>query len=276
MKRLIWIMAIAATMMAAAACGQKKQAPKVLVLYYSQTNNTRTVAEAIAGKLGADTEEIVALNPYDGDFQATIGRCMQEREAGIIPEIEPVKADLASYDIIFLGYPIWFGTFAPPMGAFVKSADLAGKKIVPFCSFGSGGLDSSIRDLKAAQPEAEILDGYGVRAARIDAVEKEVDRFLKAGGFIEGEFFKPEEFPEQHPASEEEAAIFDAAVNGYPMLNAKAATVSSRAVENGIEYRFTATPVPSEDRPDFPPMGDVTVFVLAENGQAPVFTQVFR
>ena len=276
MKRLIWIMAIAATMMAAAACGQKKQAPKVLVLYYSQTNNTRTVAEAIAGKLGADTEEIVALNPYDGDFQATIGRCMQEREAGIIPEIEPVKADLASYDIIFLGYPIWFGTFAPPMGAFVKSADLAGKKIVPFCSFGSGGLDSSIRDLKAAQPEAEILDGYGVRAARIDAVEKEVDRFLKAGGFIEGDFFKPEEFPEQHPASEEEAAIFDAAVNGYPMLNAKAATVSSRAVENGIEYRFTATPVPSEDRPDFPPMGDVTVFVLAEDGQAPVFTQVLR
>ena len=276
MKRLIWIMAIAATLMAAVSCGQKKQAPKVLVLYYSQTNNTRTVAEAIAGKLGADTEEIVALNPYDGDFQATIGRCMQEREAGIIPEIEPVKADLASYDIIFLGYPIWFGTFAPPMGAFVKSADLAGKKIVPFCSFGSGGLDSSIRDLKAAQPEAEVLDGYGVRAARIDAVEKEVDRFLKAGGFIEGDFFKPEEFPEQHPASEEEAAIFDAAVNGYPMLNAKAATVSSRAVENGIEYRFTATPVPSEDRPDFPPMGDVTVFVLAENGQAPVFTQVLR
>ena len=276
MKKLIWIMAIAATMMAAAACGQKKQAPKVLVLYYSQTNNTRTVAEAIAGKLGADTEEIVALNPYDGDFQATIGRCMQEREAGIIPEIEPVKADLASYDIIFLGYPIWFGTFAPPMGAFIKSADLAGKKIVPFCSFGSGGLDSSIRDLKAAQPEAEVLDGYGVRAARIDAVEKEVDRFLKAGGFIEGDFFKPEEFPEQHPASEEEAAIFDAAVNGYPMLNAKAATVSSRAVENGIEYRFTATPVPSEDRPDFPPMGDVTVFVLVEDGQAPVFTQVLR
>ena len=129
MKRLIWIMAIAATLMAAVSCGQKKQAPKVLVLYYSQTNNTRTVAEAIAGKLGADTEEIVALNPYDGDFQATIGRCMQEREAGIIPEIEPVKADLASYDIIFLGYPIWFGTFAPPMGAFVKSADLAGKKV---------------------------------------------------------------------------------------------------------------------------------------------------
>ena len=275
MKRFFTAMAVAASMFAAVSCGHDK-GPKVLVLYYSQTNNTRTVAEAIAARLGADTEEIVAVQPYDGDFNATIERCMQEREAGTVPEIEPVKADLASYDIIFLGYPIWFGTFAPPMIAFLQSADLAGKKIVPFCSFGSGGLDSSIRDLKAAQPEAEILDGYGVRAARIAAVDKEVERFLKAGGFIEGEFFQPGEFPEQHPVSEEEAAIFDAAVNGYPMLNAKAATVASRAVEDGTEYLFTATPLPREDRPDFPPIGDVKVYVLAEEGQAPVFTQVIR
>ena len=108
------------------------------------------------------------------------------------------------------------------------------------------------------------------------AIEKEVDNFLKAGGFIEGEFFQPEEFPEQHPVSEEEAAIFDAAVNGYPMLNAKAATVASRAIENGTEYLFTATPLPRDDRPDFPPMGDIKVYVTVEEGQAPVFTQVLR
>ena len=269
-------MAIAATMLAAVSCGQKKQAPKALVLYYSQTNNTKAIAEAIAAKVGADTEEIVALNPYDGDFEATIARCMKERDEGTLPEIEPVKADLSEYDVIFLGYPIWFGTYAPPMGAFIASADLAGKKIVPFCSFGSGGLDSSIRDLKAAQPEAEILPGYGVRAARVAAIEKEVDNFLKAGGFIEGEYFQPGDFGEEHPASEEEAAIFDAAVNGYPMLNAKAATVASRAIENGTEYLFTATPLPREDRPDFPPMGNVKVYVTVEEGQNPEFTQVLR
>ena len=275
MKRLIQIMAIAAAMFAAVSCGGKK-APKALVLYYSQTGNTKAVAEAIAAKTGADTEEIVAVTPYDGDFDATIARCMKEREDGTLPEIEPIKANLEDYEIIYLGYPIWFGTYAPPMGAFIASADLAGKKIVPFCSFGSGGLDSSVRDLKAAQPEADILPGYCVRAARVAAIEKEVDNFLKAGGFIEGEFFQPGEFGEEHPVSEEEAAIFDAAVNGYPMLNAKAATVASRAIENGTEYLFTATPLPREDRPDFPPMGDVKVYVIAEEGQNPEFTQVLR
>lgn len=275
MKRLLSIMAIAAALFTAASCGQSK-APKYLVLYYSQTNNTRAVADAIAEKLGADKEEVVALDPYTGDFNETIGRCMKEREEGILPEVEPLKADLSQYDVIFLGAPIWFGTFAPPMAATLTNIDLSGKKVVPFCTFGSGGLDSAIRDLKKAQPEAEILEGYGVRAARIDAIEKEVDRFLKAGGFIEGEYFQPGVFSESHPVSKEEAAIFDAAVNGYPMLNAKAATVASRAAENGTEYLFTATPLPREDRPDFPPMGDITVFVLAEDGQAPVFTHVIR
>ena len=267
---------MAATLFAAASCGQKKQAPKYLVLYYSQTGNTGAVAEAIAERLGADKEEVISITPYDGDFQATIDRCMKEREEGTLPEVEPLKANLADYDVIFLGYPIWFGTYAPPMAAMIKAIDLTGKKVVPFCTFGSGGLDSSIRDLKAAQPEAEILDGYGVRAARTAAIPTEIDRFLKAGGFIEGEFFQPEEFGEQHPASEEEAAIFDAAVNGYPMLNAKAASVASRPAENGTEYLFTATPLPREDRADMPPMGDVKVFVLVEEGQAPVFTQVVR
>ncbi len=269
---------MAAALFAAASCGQKKQAPKYLVLYYSQTNNTKAVADAIADRLGADKEEVVSLTPYDGDFQKTIERCMQERENGVLPEVEPLKANLADYDVIFLGYPIWFGTYAPPMAAMLKSIDLSGKKVVPFCSFGSGGLDSSIRDLKAAQPDAEILPGYGVRAARIAAIEKESDNFLKAGGFMEGECFQPEEFGEQHPASEEEAAIFDAAVNGYPMLNAKAATVASRAIENGTEYLFTATPLPREGEGDgkFPPMGDVKVYVTVEDGQAPEFTQVLR
>ena len=268
-------MAIAAALFTAASCRQSK-APKYLVLYYSQTNNTRAVADAIAEKLGADKEEVVALDPYAGDFNETIGRCMKEREEGILPEVEPLKADLSKYDVIFLGAPIWFGTFAPPMAAMLKNINLAGKKVVPFCTFGSGGLDSAIRDLKAAQPEAEILEGYGVRAARIAAIEKEVDRFLKAGGFTEGEYFQPEEFPEQHPVSEEEAAIFDAAVNGYPMLDAKAETVASRPAENGIEYLFTAEQLPREGAPDMPPMPDVKVYVLAEEGQAPVFTQVVR
>ena len=189
MKHMKLMLVLATVGMTAVSCGSKKETPKeetpkVLVLYYSQTSNTKAVAEAIARQLNADMEEIVAVNPYDGDFQATIERCIKEREAGVIPEIQPVKANIADYDVIFLGYPVWFGTYAPPVTAFLNQADLSGKKVVPFCTFGSGGLESSAKELAAAEPGAELLPGYGVRAARMEAMPKEVDNFLKAHGFL--------------------------------------------------------------------------------------------
>lgn len=279
MKKCKFLLAIAALMVATVSCGSKKEeAPqkKVLVLYYSQTSNTKTVAQELANKLGADMEEIVPVKPYDGDFQATITRCQQEREQGITPEIKPLTVDLANYDVIFLGYPVWFGTFAPPMGAFLSQADLSGKKIVPFCTFGSGGLDSSIKDMKEKQPKAEILAGYGVRAARMKAVPNEVDQFLKVGGFIEGEFTKLDEFPEAHAVSEEESAIFNAAVGDYPMIQAEAKTVASRTIPGGTEYLFTAADKPRPGAPQGPGAGEMKVYVTVLEGANPEFTQVVR
>ena len=120
MKKLITI-ALAATMLA--GCGQKKEAPKVLVLYYTQTSNTKVVADEIAARLGADIEAIEAVHPYGGDFGATIERCLQEREQGVLPEIQPVKANLSDYDVISLGYPVWFGTYAPPVAELLNTVD---------------------------------------------------------------------------------------------------------------------------------------------------------
>lgn len=281
MKNTKLLLVLAAVTLTAVSCGSKKEtpkeeAPKMLVLYYSQTGNTKAVAEEIANKLNADIEEITMVEPYDGDFQATIERCMKEREQEIIPDIHPVKADLANYDVIFLGYPVWFGTYAPPVQKFLLDADLSGKKIVPFCTFGSGGLESSVKDLVAAEPNAEVLPGYGVRAARMDAMPKEVDNFLKANDFLEGEYTKLAEFPEQHEVSAEEAAIFDAAVDGYPMIHAKAKTVAVRTIPDGTEYLFTAVDLPREDNPKMPPAGEMQVFVTVANGTAPVFTKVIR
>ena len=269
-----------AVMLVAASCGSKKKedAPqkKVLVLYYSQTANTKTVAQELATKLGADSEEITLVTPYAGDFQATIARVQQEREQGIKPELNPLKADLTQYDVIFLGYPVWFGTMAPPMLEFVESVDLSGKQVVPFCTFGSGGLDSSVRDLKEKQPNAEILSGYGVRAARLKAMPAELDEFLKAGGFIEGEYTPLPAFPEQHAVNDEESKIFDAAVGDYPMIKAKATTVASRTIPNGTEYLFTAANIPQEGADPNAPAGEIKVYVTVLEGQSPEFTQVLR
>ena len=274
-------MAIATIMTAAVSCNPKKDAtkeekPKILVLYYSQTSNTKAVAQEIATRLEADMEEIVTVKPYDGDFQATIERCLQEREQGVIPEIKPIAADIASYDVIFIGYPVWFGTYAPPVTAFINNTDLSGKKIVPFCTFGSGGLESSVKDLKENEPNAEVMQGYGIRAARLEAMPQEVDQFLKANGFIEGEYTQLDEFPEQHEVSEEETAIFEAAVGDYPMIHAKAMTVASRTIPEGVEYLFTAIDLPREDNPKMPPAGEMQIYVTVAEGANPVFTKVIR
>ena len=299
MKKMKWMLALAAIVLAAAACGQKKaEGPKYLVLYYSQTSNTKAVAEQIAGALGADIEAILPVVPYDGTYQETLERCGQERASGILPEVQPLKADLSKYDVIFLGYPIWYGEIALPMASMLKQIDLSGKKVVPFCSFGSGGLESGMRELAAKQPGAEILPGYGVRAARVDAIPAEVDQFLKAGGFLEGEFFKAGEFPEPHPVTAEEAAIFDAAISTYPMMQGtQAATVTSRPLPNGTEYLFTAGAgrppqappqgaapqrpqgAPQGAAPQRPPQGApqaMKIYVTVANGEAPVFTRVDR
>ena len=274
--RFIKMMAIAlAAMIAAASCGQKKEAPKVLVLYYSQRDNTKAVAQEISTALGADLEEIVPVEPYNGTYDETIQRCIREREEEILPKIQPVQADISAYDVVFIGYPIWFGTCALPMLTCLGEIDLSGKKVVPFCTFGSGGLFSSAADIAKKQPEAEVLPGYGVRAARMMAMPEEVDQFLKANGFLEGDYVKLEEFPETHAVSEEESAIFDAAVEGYSMLSATASKVASRKIPGGTEYQFIALTAPRQATPESK-MVEITVYVTVKDGEAPVFTQVVR
>ena len=280
-------MCAAVALMTVVSCTPKKEAPKskVLVLYYSLTSNTKTVAQEIATSLDADIEEITLVEPYDTAFQATIDRCKADREKGILPEINPLKSNVADYDWIFIGYPIWFGTYAPPIATMLEKVDLSDKQVVPFCTFGSGGLESSVKDLVEAEPNAMILPGYGVRAARMDAMPKELEQFLKLnknlsnvflGGSDYESVFVPADFPEQHPVSADEAAIFDTAVNGYPMLNAKAKTVASRTVLDGTEYLFTAMDMPRENKPDMPPTSEIKVYVLVEKDKAPVFTKVVR
>lgn len=280
MKILKSMLLAAIAMLVVTSCTQnnqksQKEAPhKVLVLYYSLTSNTRAVAQEIAKRLDADIEEITLVEPYDTAFQATVDRCKAEREKGITPEIKPLKRNIADYEAVFIGYPIWFGTYAPPIATLLDKIDLSGKKVVPFCTFGSGGLESSAKDLAEKQPNAKVLPGYGVRAARMDAMPKEVERFLDM--YLGQPTFLPADFPEQHPVNADEAAIFNAAVNGYPMLNATAKTVASRTVPDGIEYLFTAMDKPREDKPGMPPASEIKVYVLVEKDKAPVFTKVVR
>lgn len=262
MKKILLMAAAALTL---SGCGSQKKSQgesKILVLYYSQTETTRALAEEFQKQLGADIEEIQAVNPYDGDFQATIQRGQEEINQNTYPEIKPLKVNVNDYDVIFLGFPVWFGTYANPVITLVKQESFAGKKVVPFCTFGSGGLNTSAANLKRALPEAKILEGYGVRQARMNAAPEEVELFLKQSGFIEGEVPALPEFSEQKEVSEEELAIFHAACDSYSMPLGVPATAGSRKIENGTEYKFNT--------------GSSTIYVIAKNGAEPEFTQVVR
>ena len=128
---------IATTLAAAVACtSAPKKAepvqPKVLVVFYSQSNTTRTVAQEIQKQLNCDIAEIECAEPYTGDFGQTIQRWQKEQQEGTLPEIKPLAKNISDYDVIFLGYPIWGGNYAIPVATFLKNTDFCGKKLVPF------------------------------------------------------------------------------------------------------------------------------------------------
>ena len=243
------------------------------MLYYSETGTTKTVAQELQKQLGADIESIEAVEPYSGDFQKTMQRGQREMQSGELPALKPLKSKLADYDVIFLGYPIWFGTYANPIATLVKDNDFAGKTIVPFCSFGSGGLNTSVDALKKALPKANIKDGYGVRTARVKAAAKELDRFLKENGYKEGKVEKLPEYSAQQPVTDAEKAIFDAACSDYQFPLGTPSTVGKRETAESTDYQFT---VKSQAPNGAESTSTIYVTVGKEQGAKPEFTQVVR
>ena len=120
MKRDLMIAAMAVGAFLFASCGAKNGSSKQLVLYYSQTGATEQVAQQIQQLLGADIEAIELENPYSGTYAETIDRVGKERQAGTLPKLKALKSDISKYDVIYLGYPIWYGTYAMPISSLVS------------------------------------------------------------------------------------------------------------------------------------------------------------
>ena len=266
MKKILLSMTLIASITTAYA--QKK-----LVLYYSETGTTKTVAQELQKQTGADIESIEAVVPYSGNFQETIQRGQREMQSGETPALKPLKSKIADYDVIFLGYPIWFGTYAMPIATLVKENDFAGTVLVPFCTFGSGGLNTSADALKKALPKAKIQTGYGVRTARVAAAEKELDRFLKENGYKKGSVEKLPDYSEQKPVTEEEKAIFNAACSSYQFPLGTPSTVGKRQTASSTDYKFT---VQGRGMNGGEATSIIYVTVGKEQGTQPEFTEVVR
>ena len=136
---------------------------KVLVVYFSATNTTEGVAEHIANGLNADIYEIVPEDPYtdadlnynDNNSRTTI----EMNDPNARPAISGSVENMEQYDIIFVGYPIWWGEAPRIVSTFMESYDFSGKTIVPFCTSGGSGIGSSASNLERLTSGATWLDG---------------------------------------------------------------------------------------------------------------------
>lgn len=136
---------------------------RYLVLYASRTNNTERVAQLIQTTLDCDILEVEPETAYDNDYNAMLERSQEELAAIRQGNYPPVKTSIESfddYDIVFVGYPIWYGSMATPMQTFLHThaSKLTGKRIALFATSGSSGISTSVSEARTLCPDATIIE----------------------------------------------------------------------------------------------------------------------
>lgn len=135
---------------------------KILVAYFSATGNTEQIARHLEHVLNADLYEIVPQQPYtaaDLDYNSDCRANREQNDPAARPAISGSVANMEDYDVVFLGYPIWWGQAPKIVSTFLESYDWSGKTIVPFCTSGSSGIGGSLSAIQALAPDANWLDG---------------------------------------------------------------------------------------------------------------------
>lgn len=146
---------------------------KQLVAYFSATGVTKRVATTLATKLGADLYEIKAKIPYtdaDLNWRDDHSRSSVEmRDQTSRPEIVASPQSLSEYEVIYLGFPIWWGIAPTIVNTFLESLDFQGKKIITFATSGGSGMGRSTQVLQSSTPNAEFINGKVLNLNDIDS-----------------------------------------------------------------------------------------------------------
>jgi len=191
----IFKLILLAALAAGSACGQDKNNmnQKALVVFFShagenysvgniEVGNTKIVADCISEITGADQFEIVAEKNYDMPYMDLIKVAQDEAKAGELPAYKG-DVDVAPYDVIFIGGPIWWGTYPQVMFTFFKDHDLSGKTVIPFTTHEGSGLASTVRDVKKAWPKATVKDGFAIYGHEVRTGWAQVEKWLKGLGW---------------------------------------------------------------------------------------------
>ena len=132
---------------------------KVLVAYFSWGGTTRKVAQAVQQKTGGDLYEIKTEKPYPTEYRPTTDIAKKEKADNVRPKLAGVLPDMKQYDVILLGYPIWWYIEPMAVKTFVEAQDLSGKTILPFATSGGSGVEGSVADLRKTLPNSKVKDG---------------------------------------------------------------------------------------------------------------------
>lgn len=137
--------------------------PKILVVYFSATGITARVAEKVAAVTGGELDAILPVEPYtDADLDWTDKQSRSSVEMGdphARPAIKLLQKNVVDYDMIFIGYPIWWDLAPREMNTFMERYDLRGKTIIPFATSGGSSIANSVKALKREYPALNWKEG---------------------------------------------------------------------------------------------------------------------
>lgn len=160
---LITLIIMDLQVMAQSAGTTKNGGGRILVAYFSATGTTAAVAEKIAGMTHGDLYAIQPEKPYsaaDLDWRNKKSRSSVEMEnPDARPAIQGRKENIAAYDVVFIGYPIWWDLAPRVVNTFLEIHDLAGKTVVPFATSGGNTIANSVAVLKKTYPDLDWKDG---------------------------------------------------------------------------------------------------------------------
>ena len=145
-----------------------------------EVGNTKIVADYISEITGADQYEIVT-HKYDGmAYMPLIELAKKEAADGELPPYEGTAPDLSQYDTVFIGGPVWWGTYPQVMFTLFKDIDLAGKTVIPFTTHEGSGLANCVDDVKEAFPKASVQKGFSIYGHEVRTGKAKVEKWLKS------------------------------------------------------------------------------------------------
>lgn len=155
------------------------------VISESETENTEAVAAEIQNQTGADSFRIVPVEPYTDDYDSLLDIAQEEQRNDARPEISGSIENFDSYEVIYLGYPNWWGDMPMILYSFLDDYDLSGKTIVPFVTSGGSGFSNTISTIETMEPDANVLEGLSVGSSQAANPGSAVTDWLNKIGLAE-------------------------------------------------------------------------------------------